>query len=75
GLRQSRGGSAAIFGALFGWLLLEGAFAKNAWNAIWTSSIFWLKYAPGKVFAYSSIGLLSGLIYTVVVHLINKFTD
>ncbi|QBG89848.1 hypothetical protein EYC54_22280 [Xanthomonas oryzae] len=62
----------AMLGALLGWLLLEGAFARNAWNSIWASSIFWFKYAPGKIFAYSSIGLLSGLIYTAFVHLVNK---
>ena len=61
----------AIFGAILGWLLLEGAFARNAWNSIWASSIFWFKYAPGKIFAYSSMGLLSGLIYTAFVHLMN----
>ncbi|QBG97663.1 hypothetical protein EYC55_22960 [Xanthomonas oryzae] len=64
---------AAVFGALFGWLLLEGAFAKNAWKVIWTSAYFWLEYAPRRISTYSFIGLLSGLIYTFIVNFINKF--
>ncbi|MBN6152549.1 hypothetical protein JR065_19630 [Xanthomonas sp. AmX2] len=64
---------AAVFSALGGWLLLEGAFAKNAWNVIWTSTYFWSELAPRRILIFSAIGLLSGLIYTALVLLINGF--
>ncbi|WP_133125714.1 hypothetical protein [Xanthomonas prunicola] len=62
----------AIFCAIFGWLLIDGAFAKGALINIWGSSHFWLELAPRRFFLYSLIGLISGLLYTLFVLAINK---
>ncbi|WP_207306977.1 hypothetical protein [Xanthomonas oryzae] len=63
----------ALLGAILGWLLLDGAFAKNAWINIWSSKYFWFEVAPKRLLGYSIIGLASGLLYTGVVAAINRF--
>ncbi len=59
-------------GAVLGWLLMEGAFASGAWDAIWTSRTFWMTWAPRRIAVFSIIGLLSGLLYMGMVSLIDR---
>ncbi|MEC5080669.1 hypothetical protein [Xanthomonas oryzae] len=69
---RSRYVVSAVVGAILGWLLLEGAFAKGAWNNLWTDSYFWHKLAPRRVMLFSAIGLLSGLLYTGFICLLDR---
>lgn len=54
------------FCAVLAWLVVEGAFARGAWNNIWASSNFWLEHAPRRLAAFAIIGLLAGLLYAVI---------
>lgn len=54
------------FCAVIAWLVIEGAFARDAWNNIWTSSNFSLERAPKRFAAFAIIGLLSGLLYAFI---------
>lgn len=54
------------FCAALAWLVVEGAFARDAWSNIWTSSNFWLERAPRRFAAFAIIGLLSGLLYAFI---------
>ncbi|QBH02356.1 hypothetical protein [Xanthomonas oryzae] len=70
---RSRYVVSAVVGAILGWLFLEGAFAEGAWKKIWTSSYFWHEWAPRRIVFFSAIGLLSGLLYTGFIFLLDRF--
>lgn len=59
--------------ALCGWLLFEGAFAGGAWQKVWSSSSFWLEWAPRRVLVFSLIGLLAALLFTASISLVTHF--
>ncbi|QBG93735.1 hypothetical protein EYR26_22440 [Xanthomonas oryzae] len=69
---RSRYVVSAVVGAILGWLLLEGAFAEGAWKKIWTNSYFWQEWAPRRIVFFSAIGLLSGLLYTGFICLLDR---
>lgn len=52
--------------SVLAWLVVEGAFARGAWNNIWASNSFWLKWAPKRVAAFLVIGLVAGVLYTII---------
>jgi len=52
--------------AVLAWLVVEGAFARGAWNNIWASGSFWLNWAPKRVAAFVVIGLVGGVLYTLI---------
>lgn len=52
--------------AVLAWLVVEGAFARGAWNNIWASSSFWLNWAPKRVAAFVIIGLVAGVLYMLI---------
>lgn len=59
-------------GAVVGWLLMEGAFAGGAWDAVWTNPTFWMDWAPRRALFFSIIGVMSGLFYMALVKLIDR---
>lgn len=56
----------APFCSVLGWLVIEGAFAREGWHRIWTSGSFWIDWAPRRVAVAILIGLLTGIIYTII---------
>lgn len=59
-------------GALVGWLVLDGGFARGAWEAIWSNPNFWVDWAPRRLILFSLIGVMSGLLYTAFVRFIDR---
>ena len=56
----------APFCSVFAWLAIEGAFSRDGWHRIWSSSGFWIDWAPRRMVAVVIIGLLAGGVYTVI---------
>jgi uncharacterized protein YacL len=54
------------FCAVLAWLIVEGAFARDAWNNIWASSTFWIERAPRRLAVFAVIGLLAGILYSLI---------
>lgn len=56
----------APFCSVLAWLVIEGAFSRDGWQRIWSSGSFWIDWAPRRVAVAISIGLLTGIIYTII---------